>query len=197
MPADPTTAPSNAMSRRRLLMLAPLGVAAAAGVAFWSMLERMEQGTFDPHGVSNPLIGHAVPDFALPGLAPAEGFSGAELREAAATRPVLVNFFASWCVPCVEEVEVLAGLHARGLPIWGVAYKDKPELAAGFVARGGSPYSRIGLDLPGQVAIDWGVTAVPESYVIGRDGIVQWRWVGPFDPQIVSLQLDPVLRRLA
>ena len=56
---------------------------------------------------------------------------------------------------------------------------------------------RVARDAAGRTAIDWGVTAVPESYIIGRDGIVQWRWVGPFDPDIVSLQLDPVLRRLA
>ncbi len=182
------------VSRRRVLMLAPLGVAAAGGAAFWSMLNGMQRGSFDPHGVPSPLIGQAVPEFSLPGLAPAPGFSTAELVAAARSRPVLVNFFASWCVPCVEEAEALRGLRARGQPLWGVAYKDRPELAAGFVARSGNPFTRLAVDLPGRVAIDWGVTGVPESFLVGRDGLIRWHWAGPLDADVIAVQLDPVLR---
>ncbi len=186
-----------AVGRRRVLMLAPLGIAAAGGVAFWSMLKGMSRGTFDPHGVPSPLIGQVVPDFSLPGLAPAPGFSKAELIAAAAERPVLVNFFASWCIPCVEEADALGGLRARGQPLWGIAYKDTPDLAAGFVARTGSPFAHLAVDLPGRVAIDWGVTGVPESFVIGRDGRIRWHWAGPLDTTIIADQLDPVLRSAA
>ncbi|MGI4941929.1 MAG: DsbE family thiol:disulfide interchange protein [Janthinobacterium lividum] len=192
------------MDRRRLLLLAPLGVAAAGGVAFWSMLDRMSAGTFDPHGVPNPLVGHVVPAFDLPGQrlpgqtlpdgAAAAGFSSAAL--AAMGRPVLVNFFASWCIPCVQESPLLMQLSRTGLPIWGVDYKDKAENATDFLSHNGNPYSRVARDAAGRTAIDWGVYGVPESYLIDAQGVVRWRWAGPLDPDTVASQLLPLLRRI-
>lgn len=182
------------MNRRRLLLLAPLGVAAAGGAAFWTMLNRMERGTFDPRGVPSPLVGKPVPEFALPAQAPGEGFTSADLH--ALGRPLLVNFFASWCVPCVIEHPQLMALAAEGLPVWGIAYKDTPEAAAGFLARRGNPFARIARDAPGQVAIDWGVYGVPESYLIDAQGVIRWRYAGPLTPDVVSEQLRPLLRRI-
>ena len=187
------------MDRRRLLLLCPLGVAAAGGVAFWSMLDRMRAGTFDPHGVPNPLVGHAVPGFdlpaqPLPGGAAGQGFSSAALT--AARRPVLVNFFASWCIPCVQESPLLMQLASTGLPIWGVDYKDRPDAAADFLAHNGNPYARVARDAAGRTAIDWGVYGVPESYLIDPQGVVRWRWAGPLDPDTVGSQLLPLLRRI-
>src|SRR6185437_15641 len=108
-----------------LVLLAPLGIATLGGAAFWTMLDRMRQGRFDPRGVPSMLVGKAVPGFALPGLTPHAGFSSADL--AATPGPVLVNFFASWCVPCAIEAPQLSDLQRRGVPIWGIAYKDKPD----------------------------------------------------------------------
>ena len=189
-------------TRRRLLMLAPLGVAVAGGFAFRAMLNRMEQGTFDPHGVPNPLVGHRIPDFALPaGLnqdgSPGSGFSSADLLRAAAAGPVLVNFFASWCIPCVQEAEDLGRLAAARLPIWGIAYKDKPEAVAGFLARNGNPYARLARDENGMVAINWGVYGVPESYLLDHQGVVRWRWAGGLSGDVIEQQLNPLLRSLA
>lgn len=184
------------IGRRRLLLLAPLGIAAAGGAAFWAMLDGMEQGTFDPRGLPSPLVGKPVPDFTLPGQAPSEaGFGAADLR--ATGRPVLVNFFASWCVPCVEEHQELLALRREGVPIWGIAYKDGAEAAAGFIRRNGDPYTRIASDAPGRVAIDWGVYGVPETYLVDRQGIVRWRWAGALTGDIVARQLRPLLRRYA
>ena len=175
-------------------MLAPLGVAVVAGAGFWTVLGRMRAGRFDPHDVPSQLIGRPAPAFDLPGLAPDQGFGSADLL--AAGRPVLVNFFASWCVPCVIEHPELMALSHAGLPIWGVAYKDKPEAARGFITRHGNPFARVARDDPGQVAIDWGVYAVPESYLLDRAGVVRWR-AGPLTPDIVAEQLRPLLRTLA
>ena len=93
--------------------MAPLGVAVVAGAGFWTILGRMREGTFDPHDVPSQLIGKTVPAFAsLPPLTPADGFGSADLAAAAAGRPLLVNFFASWCVPCVIEAPELMALIA-------------------------------------------------------------------------------------
>ena len=180
---------------RRLLLLAPLGIAAAGGVGFWAMLNRMQRGTFDPRGVPSMLVGRKLPDFSLPGLPPAPGFSTGDVL--AAGRPVLINFFASWCVPCVIEAPELNKLRDRGTAIWGIAYKDKPDAAAEFLRRNGDPYARIARDEPGRVAIDFGVYGVPESYLVDRTGTVRWRWAGPVTEDIVADQLDPLLKKYA
>ena len=177
---------------RRLVLLAPLGVAVAGGAAFWAMLDRMQQGRFDPRGLPSMLVGRPLPSFSLPGLAPRAGFSSADLQ--APPQPVLVNFFASWCVPCVMEVPQLTALQARGVPIWGIVYKDKRAAAATFLEQHGDPYARIGVDEPGQVAIDFGVYGVPETYLVDKSGIVRWRWAGPLTDELVSQQLDPLLK---
>ncbi|WP_323990348.1 redoxin domain-containing protein [Nguyenibacter sp. L1] len=177
------------IARRRLLMAAPLAGAGLAGVAFWRMLSGMSRGSFDPHDIHAPVLNRPVPDFALPGQAPGQGFGAADLR--ALTAPVLVNFFASWCIPCVAEMPALNLLKAR-LPIWGIAYKDKPEDAAGFVRRAGNPYTRIASDLPGLTAIDWGVSGVPESYLIGPGGVIRWHNAAALDDGTIRDTLLPL-----
>ncbi len=132
--------------RRQVLLAAPLGVAVLGGGAFWSMLRGMEAGTFDPRGVPSPITGQPVPPFDLPAQAPGQGFSSADL---ASGKPVLLNFFASWCVPCVEEHPALLALAKAGLPIWAIAYKDPEDKAAQFIQRHGDPYQRIARDAPG------------------------------------------------
>jgi cytochrome c biogenesis protein CcmG/thiol:disulfide interchange protein DsbE len=178
---------------RRLLLLAPLGIAAVGGAAFWAMLDRMQQGRFDPRGLPSVLVGKPVPSFALPGLDPHQGFSSADLT--APPGPVLVNFFASWCVPCVIEAPQLNALQRRGVPIWGIAYKDKPDAASDFLKRTGDPYARIALDVPGRVAIDFGAYGVPETYLVDRSGVVRWRWAGPLTDDILERELEPLLKK--
>ena len=181
---------------RRLLLLGPLGLATLGGVGFLATLRHMSDGSYDPHAVPSPLIGQRVPDFSLPAQAPAgTGFTSAELL--AVGRPVLVNFFASWCEPCVIEAPVLLQLHRQGIAIWGIAYKDAAENAAGFLARHGNPYLRLARDEAGRTAIDFGVYGVPETYFVDRGGIIRWRFAGPITDQGVSDQLQPLLQHYA
>jgi cytochrome c biogenesis protein CcmG/thiol:disulfide interchange protein DsbE len=175
---------------RRLLLLAPLGIAALGGAAFLTLLGRMKQGTYDPHSLPSMLIGKRLPVFDLPG-----GVSSAQIESAG--RPVLVNFFASWCVPCVEEAGTLMQLKAVGLPIYGIAYKDKPAATASFLAQNGDPYTAIGHDEPGRVAIDFGLYGVPETYLVDAHGIVRWRWAGALTDDIVTGTLMPLLKASA
>lgn len=179
---------------RRILLLAPFGAAVVAGAGFYSVLGRMKTGTFDPHDVPSQLIGRRVPDFDLPAQAPGQGFGSADLM--AQGRPVLLNFFASWCVPCVVEHPELMKLSASGLPLWGIAYKDTVPAASGFLATHGNPFARVARDAPGQVAIDFGVYGVPESYLLDKQGIVRWRMAGPLTPAVVAEGLRPALAKL-
>ena len=183
------------LDRRRALLLAPFGVALVAGAGFMNVLGRMKAGRFDPHDVPSQLIGKRVPDFALPGLGDRQGFAASDLNTLG--RPVLVNFFASWCVPCVVEAPELMRLSKDGLPIWGIAYKDTSAAAGGFLGRHGDPYTRLAADVPGRVAIDWGVYGVPESYLLDASGVVRWRMAGPITPDVASEQLRPLLKELS
>jgi cytochrome c biogenesis protein CcmG/thiol:disulfide interchange protein DsbE len=175
---------------RRLVLLLPFAGVVVAGAGFLAMLKREQEGTFDPRGVPSMLIGKPVPPFSLPGD---PGFASTDLRG----QPILVNFFASWCQPCIEEAPVLMQLKRAGVVLYGIAYKDRPEATDAFLARHVNPFTRLARDLPGRVAIDWGVTGVPETYLIDKQGIVRWRAVGPLTPQSVTAELQPLLRRYA
>lgn len=184
-------------SRRKLLVYAPLGVAAAAGVGFWAMLRGLQDGSFNPRGVPSVLIGKPPPDFALPALETSglPALASADLRNL--PRPVVVNFWASWCVPCIIEHPQLMELHRQGVPVLGVNYKDRAAEAQGFLTRHGNPFARLGVDQPGRVSIDWGVYGVPETYILDRGGIIRWRWAGPITPEILAQDMRPLLSRLA
>ena len=181
-------------------MLAPFGVAAAGGVAFWSMLTRMEVGKFDPHDIGNPMLGKPIPDFALAPVAGGQGFTSADVHAAAATRPVLLNFFASWCIPCAEEAPALEFLRDQGVAVWGAtalsgAYKDKPDKIAGFLTQYGNPYARLGADMTGNAPLDFGLFGVPESFVIDKTGRIAWHIGGPLTESIIEQQLMPALQK--
>jgi cytochrome c biogenesis protein CcmG/thiol:disulfide interchange protein DsbE len=183
--------------RRQLLALIPLGFVSAMGFAFWKMLDRMQAGKFDPHDIGTPLMGKKIPDFNLPGVGGAPGFDSAALRAAAAQGPLLVNFFASWCIPCAQEADLLGTLGAEGIPIWGIVYEDKDEAAKKYLDQYGNPYRRLACDVQGRTAIDWGVDGVPETFVLDRSGVVRWHKAGPLTDDSVRQELRPALRAVA
>jgi cytochrome c biogenesis protein CcmG/thiol:disulfide interchange protein DsbE len=185
---------SPAISRRALLA-APLVVTAAGGVGFFVLLERMRKGSYDPQGFNNPLVGHKIPDFDLAGADGHRGFNARQL--AAQSRPVLVNFFASWCVPCIAESPYIADVAKNGLDIWGIAYEDKPQALAAFLARYGNPFKHLAADPAGRTAINWGVYGVPESFLIAPGGVIRWHLAQPLTPDTIKNQLAPALKSLA
>ena len=181
--------------QRRALLLAPLAAAAVGGAGFWLLLQRMSEGTYDPRGLPSMLIGKPLPQFNLPGLPPGQGFSSADVPTTG--RAALINFFASWCIPCVQEAPVLMTLKQQGTPIWGIAYKDKTDATQAFLKQNGDPYTRIARDEPGTTAIDFGLYGVPETYVVDKSGIVRWRWAGGLSDDVLRQSLGPLLQVLA
>jgi cytochrome c biogenesis protein CcmG/thiol:disulfide interchange protein DsbE len=159
------------------------------------MLDRMGDGRFDPRGVPSALLGRAAPEAPLAPLEGATPFTMASLRQAG--RPVLVNFFASWCVPCLIEHPQLMRLAAEGTPVFGIAYKDRPQDARAFLARHGDPFRGLAADPEGRVAVEWGVYGVPETYLLDRGGLVRWRWAGPITADVLAQDLRPLIARHA
>ncbi len=198
MSETPAPAPAPAVRGRRWMLYAPLGLATAAGAGFLVMLRGLQTGDYNPRGVPSALLGRAPPDFSLPPLDASDlpGLSAADLR-APLPSPVVVNFWASWCVPCIVEHPQLMRLSRDGVPVFGINYKDRPADAAGFLTRYGNPFRRLGRDEPGRIAIDWGVYGVPETYLIDRQGLIRWRYAGPMTPEILDQDLRPLLRRYA
>jgi cytochrome c biogenesis protein CcmG/thiol:disulfide interchange protein DsbE len=178
-------------TRRTLLYAAPLAVAAVAGAGFYTILRRMQTNDYDPHALPSPLIGKHPPAFTLPGLTGGPGFSNTDLL--APPRPMIVNWFASWCIPCAQEAAMMGQLSQSGLPIWGIAYEDKPDAIAAWLNQYGNPYQRLAADTSGLTAINWGVYGVPESYLIDKTGIVRWRWAGAITNDVLNNDLNPLL----
>ncbi|HVJ51430.1 MAG TPA: DsbE family thiol:disulfide interchange protein [Aliidongia sp.] len=171
---------------RRLLVLLPvLGFLVLVGFFALGL-------TRDPALLPSAMIDKPAPDFTLaalmtdkPGLA----------RSDLGGKPALVNFFASWCVPCRAEHATLAGLAASGgVPLYGIDYKDKPADGQRFLDGLGDPYQRVGMDADGRTGIDFGVYGVPETYIVDAGGAIRYRWVGPLTPEALQ---DEILPRLA
>jgi len=129
--------------------------------------------------VPSALIGKQMPTFILPGL------SSKDVRGA----PAIVNVFASWCVACIAEAGTLKTL-SQSAKVYGIAYKDKPAPLKAWLKKYGNPYAKIGDDAAGRVSIDWGVYGVPETFVVGADGIVRYKHTGPVAPADVPRLLE-------
>ena len=117
------------------------------------------------------------------------------VRPIGADKPVLVNYFASWCAPCLAEHPLFTRLKEReGAPIVGVAWKDKPDATRAWLARLGDPYKQLLFDQDGKLALDWGLSGVPETYLIDGKGIVRLHFRGPITEQDLTQRILPLLR---
>jgi len=146
----------------------------------------------NPKEIKSVLIGRPAPDFSLADLMGSDRVTTADALSG--DRPVLVNFFASWCVPCRAEHQVLLALSARGdIKLIGIAYKDKPADSRAFLDELGDPFDRVVIDQAGATAFDFGVSGAPESFVIDRSGIIRARLWGPMVGDAIAQRLNPAL----
>jgi cytochrome c biogenesis protein CcmG/thiol:disulfide interchange protein DsbE len=176
------------------LLLWPLLVFGALALLFAFALR-----TGDPSKLPSALIGKRVPDIGFAALAglndgtrPVAGFAAAEL---AAGTVSVVNFWASWCAPCVQEHPLLSALKERtGAPIFGVNYKDQTSAARRFLGRYGNPFAAVGVDADGRGAIEWGVYGMPETFVVNGKGEIVYKHVGPITADSLEKKLLPAIR---
>ena len=171
-----------------MVTLPLIGFVALAGL----FLLRLYGG--DPSRIPSALIGHPAPPTALPALeglqangAPVPGLDPGVFKG----KVSVVNVWASWCVPCHDEAPLLTELGMdKRLQMVGINYKDSPNNARRFLGRYGNPFGVGGVDGNGRGSIEWGVYGVPETFVVGRDGTILYKMVGP----VTADNLDRVLR---
>jgi cytochrome c biogenesis protein CcmG/thiol:disulfide interchange protein DsbE len=147
----------------------------------------------DPSLVPSVMVGKHARPFALEAaLSTKPGLSDKDLKG-----PVLVNFFSSWCLTCGAEHRLLERIaQDEGVVIYGIDYKDKKADVAAWLNKHGDPYRAVGFDADGRVAIDWGVYGVPETYVMDKDGAVDFRFVGPMTDEDYAKIIRPRLEAL-
>lgn len=181
---------------RYLLALIPVAVFAALAMVFVIGL-----GSDDPSRLPSALIDKPVPEFdlaALDGLnsdgRPIGGFASEDLKTG---RVVLVNVWASWCVPCRAEHPVIKALSDTfALTVFGLNYKDEGEDARRFLGLLGNSYDAVGVDRDGRVAIDWGVTGVPETFIVDGAGRIRGKFTGPLTAAMIEDDVLPAVRRI-
>ncbi|MCK9542925.1 MAG: DsbE family thiol:disulfide interchange protein [Novosphingobium sp.] len=141
-----------------------------------------------PREVESAMIGKPLPQFALrPATDIRPGLETADFRQG---RPRLLNVFASWCVPCAVEAPQLAELARRGVPIDGVAIRDRKADVEAFLARHGNPFDRIGADDVSSVQMGIGSSGVPETFVVDGKGVIRYQHIGEIRKEHVPLLLE-------
>jgi cytochrome c biogenesis protein CcmG/thiol:disulfide interchange protein DsbE len=180
--------------RRRMVVLVPLFAFLALAALFMFRL-----GSGDPSRIPSALIGHPAPQISLPPLPGLErdgkavpGLDSADFKG----EVTLLNVWASWCVPCRDEAPLLVALAAdQRVRIAGINYKDQADNARRFLGRYGNPFGMNGVDSNGRAAIEWGVYGVPETFVVGRDGRIAYKLIGPITPENLDKALKPAIEK--
>jgi cytochrome c biogenesis protein CcmG, thiol:disulfide interchange protein DsbE len=193
-PAQASGGPELPGRKRRLLVLLPLAAFLGLAALFFVRL-----GAGDSSRIPSALIGHEAPATDLPPVAglerngaPIPGIATADFKDAV----TVLNVWASWCVPCHDEAPLLLQLarDAR-IRVVGINYKDQPDNARRFLGRYGNPFAASGADANGRAAIEWGVYGVPETFIIGRDGRIAYKMVGPITRENLERVMKPQIEK--
>ncbi|GAA4009252.1 DsbE family thiol:disulfide interchange protein [Sphingomonas humi] len=166
------------MSRRAWLLLPLLLFIGFVAAAAWRLSAPSDTS------VRSRMVGRDAPSFAAAPMLPERpGVAAADLKNG---KPRLVNFFASWCVPCIAEAPVLLDLQKRGVVIEGIALRDDPNDIRKFLAENGDPFAAIGSDPIGETQIAFGSSGVPESFIVDGKGVIRYQHIGPIAPEQVA-----------
>jgi len=178
-----------------------IGIKAAPVIIFTAIVGifALALKTGDPTKLPSTMIGKPVPARDYPAI---EGFvenekpvPGFTQKDLVTGRVILVNFWASWCVACVSEQPNLIALRKRGVPIYGVDYKDQAGAARRFLGRLGNPFKRVGTDQSGRSAIEWGVYGMPESFIINGKGRIIYKHIGPISRSDIEKKIMPIINK--
>jgi cytochrome c biogenesis protein CcmG, thiol:disulfide interchange protein DsbE len=170
----------------RLLMFLPPVLFAALAAAFWISMQRS-----NPNDLPSTRLGQSAPAITPETLAGVPGLTVADLQSGELT---VVNFWASWCPPCRAEHPVLLQMQAEGIRVAGVNIKDEAANATAYLAEEGNPFFAMAFDPRGRTAIDWGVTAPPETFLVDGDGTVLFRFQGPLVGSDYEQRFLPALK---
>jgi cytochrome c biogenesis protein CcmG, thiol:disulfide interchange protein DsbE len=192
--ANGNTSDNTPGGRRGLLLFIPLAVFLGLAALFFIRL-----GAGDVSRIPSALIGHPAPATVLPGVAgldrdgkPVPGLDAGSFKGTVS----VLNVWASWCVPCRDEAPLLLTLaRDQRVRILGINYKDSADNARRFLARYGNPYAANGADSNGRASIEWGVYGVPETFVVGRDGRIAYKLIGPIEPNNLEKVLKPEIEK--
>ncbi len=188
---------ANAPKRSNAVRLIPVAIFLVMAAVFAFALK-----TGDPSKLPSALIGKPGPKLVL---APIEGlqrdgnaFPGLDANALVTGKPVVVNFWASWCAPCVAEHPLLVKMvKDTGVNLVGINHKDQAANARRFLARYGNPYTAIGTDGDGRAAIEWGVYGMPETFVLDGQGRIVYKHVGPISEETLAQKVIPAIRSAA
>ncbi len=166
-------------------------------IAFMALIGFFAIGlTKDPKELPSQLIDRPLPAFALPGIADVPGGGPGFASAAIKGEPALLNVFASWCAACPQEHPVLTRIAKEGVPVYGLAWKDKPADSRAWLARFGNPYAKVAADETGRTAIDLGVTGVPETFIVDARGRVRYKQIGPISNEKWDDDIKPLMAKL-
>lgn len=166
------------MSRRAWLLVPLLLFVGFVAAAAWRLSAPPDTS------IRSRMVGRDVPTFAAAPLLP--GRPGLASTDLGQSKPRLVNFFASWCVPCIAEAPVLLDLQKRGVVIDAIALRDDPADVRKFLAENGDPFAALGSDPVGEAQIAFGSSGVPESFIVDGKGVIRYQHIGPITPEQVG-----------
>ena len=170
----------------RWIAFVPLAaLVALIAVAVFLLTSNAEREQF-----TQGMVGQPAPSYALARLDSGELLTSDDMRG----RAYVMNLFASWCTPCRAEHPQLMAMRRRGVEIIGVAYKDRREASIAFLVELGDPFSDVGMDPEGRLGLELGVTGVPETFVIGPDGVIRAAYRGPVTDEAIEEVILPALR---
>lgn len=159
---------------KRLLLALPLLVFTLVGAVAFVMLDATSSGQRNPGSIGFSMAGKPMPGIAMP----RHGGDGTVSLSSMRGRAYAVNIFASWCAPCRLEAPAIEEL-AGAMPVIGINYRDGAADAEAFLEQFGNPYHAIGRDSDGSASIQLGVHGLPETFIVGADGVVVYHHQGP------------------
>lgn len=163
-------------------------------IAFLVLVIGLVLGLYWQHrALPSPLMNKPAPPLSLPSLSSSQQLLSNQDWQG---HMALINVWATWCVSCMQEHPFLNQLaKTKTIPIYGLDYKDDPKSARTWLKRYGNPYTKVGYDISGSAAINWGVYGTPETFLLDSQGIIRYKFIGPLSQQVWNEKFLPIIRQ--